>query len=124
MRKPLVVFALLLASACSEPKKHEATVFDVMPIILTPPASQVIGREGGEDAVKIRFRSSMDADSVAAFYRRALTAPPWRLVSDVKAQDGAITLYAEQDGPPLWVSIRRASGSAGSFVDLAGAKAH
>lgn len=124
MRKSLVLFVFLLAAACSEPKKHEASVFDVLPIIPTPPASQVIGREGGEDAVKIRFRSSMDADSVADYYRRVLAERPWRLVSDVKAADGTITLYAEQDGPPLWVSIRRASGSAGSFIDLAGAKAH
>jgi hypothetical protein len=123
MRKSIVLFALLLAAACSEPKKQEANVFDVMPTIPLPPASQVIGREGGEEAVKIRFRSSMDADSVASYYRRILAGRPWRLVSDVKAADGTITLYAEQDGPSLWVSIRRASGSAGSFVDLAGAKA-
>jgi hypothetical protein len=35
-----------------------------------------------------------------------------------------VALYAEQkDGPPLWVTIRKAEGAPGSFVDLTGAKA-
>ena len=123
MRKTILPLAVLLVAACSEPRKQEASVLDVMPNIPVPPASQIIGREGGEEAVKIRFRSAMDADSVASYYRGLLGQRPWRLVSDVKSPDGTITLYAEQDGPPLWVSIRRASGSAGSFIDLAGAKA-
>jgi hypothetical protein len=33
-----------------------------------------------------------------------------------------VALYAEQDGPSLWVTIRKASGASGTFVDIAGAK--
>jgi hypothetical protein len=33
-----------------------------------------------------------------------------------------VALYAEQDGPPLWVTIRKADGAEGTLVDLAGAK--
>jgi hypothetical protein len=36
--------------------------------------------------------------------------------------DSSITIYAEQDGPPVWITIRPVAGSEGSFVDLAGAK--
>jgi hypothetical protein len=122
MRKTILPFIVFLAAACSEPRKQEASVSEVMPNIPLPPASQIIGREAGSDAVKIRFRSAMDADSVGSYYRLVLGQRPWRLISDIKAADGTITLYAQQDGPPLWVSIRRAPGSAGSFVDLMGAK--
>jgi hypothetical protein len=82
----------------------------------------VVSREGGEDAIKVRFRSSLQPDQIAAYYREVLSKAPWRLVSDAREQDGGIALYAEQDGPPLWVTIRKAEGASGTFVDLAGAK--
>ena len=45
----------------------------------------------------------------------------WRLVGDAKRPDGSVALYAEQDGPPLWVRIWPTSDSAGTMVELAGA---
>jgi len=121
MRRSLLSLVLLLTAACSEPRK-QVDVSEALPTILLPPASQVIGREIGEDAVKVKFRSSWKPEDLAHYYRFQLGQPPWRLISDVKIADGTLVLYAEQDGPPLWISIRRAEGSAGSFVDLAGAK--
>ena len=38
-----------------------------------------------------------------------------------KRPDGSVALYAEQDGPPLWVRIWPTSDSAGTMVELAGA---
>jgi hypothetical protein len=121
MRKSIVLFALLLAAACSEPRK-EVRISEALPTIPLPPASHIIGKEIGEQAVKVQLRSSWAPDDVAAYYRDLFGSAPWRLVSDVKTQDGTIVLYAEQDGPPIWVSIWRASGSEGSYVDLTGAK--
>ncbi|MDH4131658.1 MAG: hypothetical protein OEW17_01320 [Gemmatimonadota bacterium] len=121
MRKITLSLAVVLATACSEPRK-QVDISDALPTILLPPSSQIIGKEAGEDAIKVKFRSSWAPEALAAYYRDQLAQRPWRLVSDVKTADGSFVLYAETDGPPLWVSIRRADGSAGSFVDLAGAK--
>ena len=121
MRKSLLVAAMLLLAACSEPRK-EPQLGEALPFIPVPPSSQVVSREGGEDAIKIRFRSTEDPDKIAAYYRDLLSKPPWRLVSDTREQDGGVALYAEQDGPPLWVTIRKADGAEGTLVDLAGAK--
>jgi hypothetical protein len=121
MRKTILVLLLLL-SACSERPKQEASIFEAFSVITVPPSSQLLNREVGEEAIKLRFRSELSPDDVAAFYRGQLVRSPWRLVSDVKQADGTISLFAEQDGPPLWVSIRRAPGSSGSLVDLVGAK--
>jgi hypothetical protein len=121
MRKPLLLLALSAALACSEPEKTPK-LSETIPNLPAPPNSDVISREGGADAVKVRFRSSLDPDQVAAYYREVLSKSPWRLVSDTKEQDGGVALYAEQDGPPLWVTIRKADGASGTFVDLAGAK--
>ena len=121
MHKTVMALVLLLATACSEPRK-EVRISEALPTIPLPPESHIIGKEVGEDAVKVQLRSSWAPDDLAAYYRDVFGSPPWRIISDVKTRDGTIIIYAEQNGPPLWVSISRATGSEGSFVDLAGAK--
>jgi hypothetical protein len=116
----LLPFLLVLA-ACSEPQKAPR-LSETMPNIPIPPKSEVIAREGGADALQIRFHSSLLPDQLATYYRSVLSQDPWRLVSDSKTEDGAIALYAEQKGPPLWVTIRKADGGNGTIVELAGAK--
>jgi hypothetical protein len=65
--------------------------------------------------------SPTEAGQVIDFYRSTLTEGNWRLVSDTKSPDGSIALYAEQDGPPLWVRIWKANDRPGTLVELTGA---
>jgi hypothetical protein len=80
-----------------------------------------VSRAGSADALQLTLFSSSKADAVTEYYRNQLSAGKWRLVSDVKTPDGSVALYAEQDGPPLWVRIWPTSDSAGTMVELAGA---
>jgi hypothetical protein len=122
MRRPLLLVLALGLTACGD-AKHQVSVAEALPTLLVPPQSTVLSREGGEEALKVRFRSEQSPDQIAAYYRYALSKAPWNLVSDTPDAEGAIALYAERpDGPPIWVTIRKAEGAAGSFVDLAGAK--
>jgi len=50
-----------------------------------------------------------------------LSSGRWRLISDQKKPDGKVILYAEQDGPPIWISVWPTTDSAGTMVQLAGA---
>jgi len=123
MRRSLPLVGLVLTLACRE-SRQEARLADVMPTIPLPPAAEVISREGGEDALKIRFRSTSSPEAIAAYYREVLSKGSWQLISDTNLDDGSVALYAEHSkGPPLWVTIRKADGASGTFVDLAGAKA-
>ncbi|HWA56758.1 MAG TPA: hypothetical protein VG692_05855 [Gemmatimonadales bacterium] len=121
MRTALLLSALLLVVACSEPRKLPE-IGETIPNLPVPPSAQLLSREGGEDALKLQFRSTLQPDEVAAYYRDVLSKAPWSLVNDARQPDGSIAMYAEQDGPPLWVTVRKADGAAGSIVDLAGAK--
>jgi hypothetical protein len=94
---------------------------EAMPDLPVPPLSSVISRSGGEDALQITFRSSWPPDSMASYYRNILSSGAWRLVSDTRNQDGTISLYAEREGPPLWVTIQKDSTSRGSLLSLGGA---
>ena len=96
---------------------------DALPVLLVPPASQVVGRAGSEDALQITFRSQWDEEDLAGYYRELLSQEPWDLVSDVEDREGATVLYAERDGPPLWIRINKAVGAAGSLVEISGAVA-
>ena len=123
MRRTIFVVLGLGLLGCAEPPRKQATARETLPNIPLPPNAVMISREGGEDALKFRFKTDMDPDRLADYYRGVLGKPPWRLVSDSPAADGSVTLYAEQNGPSIWVTIRKADGAAGSFVDIAGAKA-
>ena len=53
-----------------------------------------------------------------AYYRHLFKREGWRLVNDAKDPEGAVVLFAEQNGPPLWVRIRSAEDGHGTLVDL------
>jgi hypothetical protein len=69
------------------------------------------------------MRTPADVGQVTDYYRGVLSRGKWRLVSDVKTPDGATVLYAEQNGPPLWVRIWKQADRPGSMVQLTGAVA-
>jgi hypothetical protein len=65
--------------------------------------------------------SPSEARGVVEYYRGVLSKGKWRLVSDVKKPDGTVVLYAEQEGPPIWVRVWPSTDRAGTMVQLAGA---
>ena len=94
---------------------------EAMPDLPLPPMASVVSRAGSEDALQITFRSSLSPDSMANYYRAVLTSGVWSLVGDTRTADGSVALYAERNGPPLWVTIRKDSTSSGSILSIGGA---
>ncbi|HEX5575546.1 MAG TPA: hypothetical protein VFX42_06690 [Gemmatimonadales bacterium] len=82
-----------------------------------------MSRSGSKDALQLTLRSPSDIAEVTQYYRGVLSRGKWRLVSDVKTGDGSTVLYAEQDGPPLWVRIWKSGDRPGTMVQLSGALA-
>jgi hypothetical protein len=117
----LVVLGLL---ACGGSERRNPTppkfteAFSNLPL---PPNAEFVSRTGGAGALQILLRTTVSDSAVANYYRGLLSQGNWRLVSDIKNRDGAITMYAEQDGPPLWVRIWPAAGGGETMVQLTGA---
>jgi hypothetical protein len=80
-----------------------------------------VSRSGSSDALQLTMFSPAEATEVVKYYRDVLSKGRWRLVSDQKKPDGKVILYAEQDGPPIWISVWPTTDSAGTMVQLAGA---
>ena len=116
-----VACALLLGCGRESPPPQPPDAFAVFPNLPLPPDPQVVSRAGSPDALQLTLFSPATADIVTGYYRSQLSGGKWRLVSDVKRPDGSVALYAEQDGPPLWVRIWPTSDGAGTMVELAGA---
>ena len=114
--------AVLVLGACSgEQKVDMPELGEVMPVVPLPPSSRFVGRVGSDEALQFTFLSGLNQEDMAAHYRRTFTEAPWTFISDANSPDGAIVLYVENDGIPLWVRIVRTAGAPGSTVQLSGA---
>lgn len=124
LRASLLSLGAVLLIGCGDappPPVKLPPFSEALPTVPLPPGAELVSREGSSDAIQVTLRSNQDVAHVADYYRGVFTRGGWRLVSDIKARDGTVSLYAEQNGPPLWVRVYGDSSGAGSLVQLAGA---
>jgi hypothetical protein len=92
---------------------------DVLPNFPLPPQGEALTREGGADAMQFLFVSPMPPDSIVSYYTNVLSTGAFHLINEQKS--GKTTaLYAEQDGPSIWVTVSP-NGNTGSQITIAGA---
>jgi hypothetical protein len=115
----VAVAAALLGCGDKPPKPPELS--QALPNLPLPPNPTLVSRTGGANALMITLRSPSRAREVEAYYQSVLTGPGWKLLKRSTDRSGAVTMLAEQDGPPLWVRIRSNPDGTGTLVDLAGA---
>ena len=115
------VMLCLALAACGDKAPRTAKLSEALPNLPLPPGASFVDRAGGPDALQVTVRSPARADAVEAYYRRVFKQGGWRLVNDAKDAEGATVLFAQQNGPPLWVRIRNAEDGRGSLIELSGA---
>jgi hypothetical protein len=128
-RYPACVLLVLLAACGSDKRPADTTAarrdsappIQVLVAVPVLPGAKAVAATGTPEAVSTTLRSEMTPDAAAQWYRRALLAAGWRLVSDQRATDGTFTIHAERDGPPVWIIVRRGPGGRGSDLDVIGA---
>ena len=112
---------IALAGCNPESQPEPPKLGEVLPILPLPPEYQPVSVTGSEEALQLTFRSALDQEMVARYYRRTFADEPWTLVSDAMSPDGANVLYAEVYDSPIWVRIVNTPGAPGSTVQLSGA---
>jgi hypothetical protein len=115
-----LVLCVALA-ACGDKAPSTAKFSEALPNLPLPPDASFIGRSGGPDALQVTVRTAAGPDAVAAYYRGVFKKEGWQLVNDGKDAEGAIVLFAQQKGPPLWVRILADPQGQGTLVELSGA---
>jgi hypothetical protein len=71
-----------------------------------PREAHVVDTTTTADAVRAVLSVDAPSSLVLAFYRRELPKAGFRIVGDV-GDSAEADLYAQRDGPPLWVQVRR-----------------
>ncbi len=115
-----LVLAAALA-ACGDKSPKMAQLNQALPNVPLPPEARFVGRSGGPDALQLTVRSPAAPDAVANYYRGVFKTGNWKLVNDARDAEGATVLFAQQNGPPLWVRIQPSEDGAGSVIELSGA---
>jgi hypothetical protein len=113
--------AILALVACKDKGPQTPKVSQVFPNLPLPPNASVVSRSGGADALQITLMSSAKAKDVETYYRAMLSKNGWRLMNDMRDKDGSVVLFAERNGPPLWVRIKSTDDSVATLVEIAGA---
>jgi hypothetical protein len=116
----LTLAALVALLGCGDKPAKPADISDALPNLPLPPSPTVVSKTGGANTLMVTVRSPAKMGDLEAYYRTVLTGPGWKLLKHSTDRSGAVTMLAEQKGPPLWVRIRSAPDS-GTLVDLAGA---
>jgi hypothetical protein len=118
---PILFLAFGLA-ACHRPAEvSRQTVARSLKGVLVYPRSTLVDMASGDSAGQLTLASPDAPDSVAAWFRVSLSLNNWSLQSDARQADGSIAMYAERQSQPLWISIQRATGTAGTSYTVTGA---
>jgi hypothetical protein len=85
-----------------------------------PREARVVDTSSTPDAVRAVLRVDAPSALVLAFYRRELPKAGFRVIGDV-GDSAQADLYAQRDGPPLWVQVRRGPRPGTAVFTLIGA---
>ncbi len=117
----MAILALVACVACKDKAPQTPRFSQVFPNLPLPPHATVVSRSGSADALQLTLLSSAKVGDVETYYRNVLSKNGWKLVNDMRDRDGAVALFAERDGTPLWVRIKSTDDSVATMVELAGA---
>ena len=123
MRRRVLPFMLLALAACDRQPQADprAMVQKAMQGVLVYPLSTEVGIAAGADAAQVTLASADSVGKVARWFRQALLANGWTLVSDVTNPDGSIAMSATQGKRPLWITLHPNVGAPGTTYTVIGA---
>jgi hypothetical protein len=109
-------------AACGDKGPRTIAVHEALPNLPLPPGGTFVNRSGSPEALQVTLRTPVSVEDVTAYYREVFKKGGWRLVNDARDPEGATVLFAERDGPPMWVRIWDGGAGKGTMVELSGAR--
>jgi hypothetical protein len=123
MHRTVLILGCLGFLACDRPQDADGREFAARALrgALAYPASTVVTVSAGDDAAEVTFSTVDPLDRVAGWFRAALPLNGWQLRNEGKGAEGAVSIYAEKEGRPLWLTLRPNVGGPGTTYTLIGA---
>ena len=123
IRTPAVVLCCAALIACERPGGAEATrraAGRALEGTLAYPRSTMVSVSAGEEAAQLVMSSPDSVAAVARWFVQALSQNNWDVKRTVTDRTGTVTIYAEQDKRPLWLTLRPNAGGPGTTYTMIG----
>jgi hypothetical protein len=121
---PLLLALALLAAGCDRDRNSEqdrALAGRVLRGVLAYPRSSLVSVSAGNEAAELAFSSPAAVADVAQWYRQMLVLNGWEVTSDIAQADGSVSMYAQKNKQPLWLTLRPNVGGPGTSYTMVGA---
>ena len=119
----LFLTGIVLLAGCerrNNPAQVRAHAAQALRGVLAYPQSSLLSASAGSEAAELQLSSPASVDEIAAWYRQVLPLNKWEIKSDSKNRAGTVTIYAEREKRPLWITLDPSSGGAGTTYRLVG----
>jgi hypothetical protein len=117
------VVVLALLAACERPGNPEQSrqrAGQALSGALTYPRSSMVSVSAGDEAAQLVMSSPDSVKDVAAWFLRTLPLNHWDVKRTVRDRSGTVTIYAERDKRPLWLTLRPNVGGPGTTYTMIG----
>ena len=121
LRSLLPLAVALVAASCRDEPPKIPSIHEALPNMPLPPDPTFVSKAGSENALQFVFSTPVSPERALAYYRGVFAKAPWHLVSDQPVADSGRALYAERDGPPIWVMLTPSPHNGGTIVSISGA---
>ncbi|HXM37248.1 MAG TPA: hypothetical protein VN908_01160 [Gemmatimonadales bacterium] len=122
-RTTILLAIALLTAGCDRPddsaRARELTS-RALRGVLAYPQSSLVRVSAGDEAGQMVLTSPAPVSEIVAWYHEALKLNGWQLKSEQQRQ-GSVTIYAEKERRPVWITLTPNSGGPGTTYTLVGA---
>ena len=87
---------------------------------LAYPHSTPVTVAAGEEAAQLTMTSPDSVTVIVAWFRKVLPLNGWVIQRETAGTGGSVTLVAQKDERPLWITLRPNIGAAGSTYTMIG----
>ena len=122
-RAACVVFLVVALLACERPGSPERTrrvTGQALQGTLAYPRSTMVSVSAGDEAAQLVMSSPDSVEVIARWFVRVLGMNNWEVKRNLTDRSGTVTIYAEQNTRPLWLTLRPNVGGPGTTYTMIG----
>ena len=116
----LISAAVLACERPGSPEQTRRRAGQALQGTLAYPRSTVVSVSAGDEAAQLVLSSPDSVEVVAQWFVRALGLNNWNVQRNITDRSGTVTIYAEQNKRPLWLTLRPNVGGPGTTYTMVG----
>ena len=116
----LVCAGLLACERPGDPAQTRRLTGQALRGTLTYPRSTMVSVSAGDEAAQLVMSSPDSVRVIATWFVQTLELNKWDVQRTITDRSGTVTIYAEQEKRPLWLTLRPNVGGPGTTYTMIG----